>query len=383
MATPAAATANEEEACPVANGTGTRRPGRLDYIEGLRGIAAFYVVLQHICTMVDPHRLMLKDGAKPAWLALAMRPLWYGHLAVAAFIVISGFCLQLSLYNRGDGSLPNLRKFLLRRCERILPPYYACLVLSIIVCLLVTQHQIGLPFEQYVPLTAANVAAHFLMVHNLSIDWMYKINGVLWSIAIEFQLYFAFPFFVWALVRRGRWPLLSILGVLAAAVVLMVPGAPKMYVWYVPLFALGMAMAYTAFDGRAKKPVAWISGSIAAVAACATVYAVGAGASLPVADSIGGVAVAGLLLFGAAAPGSFLMRTVGSKPLVKLGTFSYSLYLLHHPIMQVVYVLRPAIASTPVRQVAYLVAVGVPIILAACYGFFWVFERPFVKARRK
>jgi peptidoglycan/LPS O-acetylase OafA/YrhL len=94
-----------------------------------------------------------------------------------------------------------------------------------------------------------------------------------------------------------------------------------------------------------------------------------------------GIAVSALLMAGLQAPESRWCKIIGAKPLMVLGTFSYSLYLMHHPILQVLYVNRPAIASTMVRQYAFLL-LSLPLVLLLCYGFFWVFERPFMGAKK-
>jgi peptidoglycan/LPS O-acetylase OafA/YrhL len=354
---------------------------RLGFIEGLRGLAALYVVFQHIGTMVDPHFKMLRPGAQPEYLARIMAPFWYGHFAVSAFIVISGFCLQMALYHRGDGQLLDLKKFLVRRMRRILPPYYACLALSLVVCFSVTQHQKGLPWAHYLPVTNENIAAHVFMVHNLSKDWMYKINGVLWSIAIEFQLYFLFPAFCAVIWKRGALPVLALAGVFCAGVMLAFPASEKLYPWYGVLFILGMAAARWAMDPRLKRlPVSALTGVFVLFFSLA-LASIGWTKELVWRDGLMGIAVSALLMAGLQSPESRWCKIIGAKPLMVLGTFSYSLYLMHHPILQVIYANRPAVASTMVRQYAFLIAC-LPLVAGLCYAFFWVFERPFMGAKK-
>lgn len=350
-------------------------PNRLDAIEGMRGLAAFYVVLQHCCTMVDP----LQRLKEPSWLVALMKPLYYGHFAVAAFIVISGYCLQLSLYRRADGRIDDLKRFLERRCWRILPPYYACLGFSLLVCWAVTSRQSGLPWSQYLPVTTENVMAHVFMVHNLSREWMYKINGVLWSISIEFQLYFLFPALVTVLWRWGIGALVAVTSALAGAGLLFLMDGRKLYLWYLPLFALGMVAARLAFKPDQKRP--------SPVAVWATILlffglgiaSIGWTKELWIRDSLLGVGVAALLV----AVGTQRVPILDSKVLVWLGGFSYSLYLMHHPVMQVLFAHRPEWVATPLRQMAYLFVVGVPLMVGASYAFFRVFEKPFMKGRPK
>src|SRR5579884_3183604 len=122
---------------------------RLPFLEALRGLAALYVVIGHICTLADPARLLGRTDHAPEWLRSAMRPFQYGHLAVAAFIVLSGFCLQLSLFSNADGKIGNLKRWFTRRAKRILPAYYGALALSLVVALTVTVKQHGQPFDTY------------------------------------------------------------------------------------------------------------------------------------------------------------------------------------------------------------------------------------------
>jgi len=360
---------------------GKGSPGRLGFIEGLRGIAAFYVVLQHICTLIDPYHKMQREGVEPLWLKIAMAPLWYGHLAVAAFIVISGYCLQLSLYNRGDGQLHDKKRFFQRRCRRIMPPYYACLVLSLIVCWLVTQHQKGLPWAQYLPVTWANTFAHVFMIQNLDPTWMYKINGVLWSISIEFQLYLFFPLLVWILWKHGRLSLMAPLIGIALLLLLFYPPASKLYVWYIPLFGLGMGAAQIGFDPRIRSRGncrAWLI--IAGVFGTLAILSISLTTQLAIRDGLAGIGLAALLVAGAVRPHARTFKFLGSQVLVWLGSFSYSLYLVHHPVLQTLFVIRPSSASDLPSQFLYLVAM-LPVVLGVCYMFYWFFERPFVRAK--
>lgn len=353
-------------------------PGRLGFIDGLRGIAAFYVVLQHICTLIDPYHKMQRGGAEPLWLKIAMAPLWYGHFAVAAFIVLSGFSLQLSLYNRSDGRIRDLGRFFVRRCRRILPPYYACLVLSLIVCWLVTSRQKGMPWAQYLPVTWENTFAHIFMVHNLRPDWMYKINGVLWSISIEFQLYLVFPVLVLLLWKFGRGALM--LPLIAVTLVLLFTYAPatKLYVWYAPLFGLGMAAAQIGFDPKVRfrgNCKAWLS--LAAFFGALAIASISLTTTLAIRDSLGGLAVACLLAAGAVRPHARTFRFLGGRFLVWLGGFSYSLYLVHHLVLQVAFVARPSWAGGFPSQFVYLF-LCLPIVVGVCWVFSHFFEQPFI-----
>ncbi|NJM58848.1 MAG: acyltransferase [Synechococcales cyanobacterium RU_4_20] len=104
---------------------------RLHYLDGLRGIAALYVVFSHVWEM-QPTEL------PSLWMSLS-KIFQYGSFSVSVFIVLSGYCLMLPVSRSQAGSLSiKFSDFIQRRARRILPPYYAALVLSIAVGLLLT-----------------------------------------------------------------------------------------------------------------------------------------------------------------------------------------------------------------------------------------------------
>ena len=350
---------------------------RLPFLEGLRGVAALYVVLGHVCTLADPSTSYGRTSHAPEWLQKTMACFSFGHLAVAAFIVISGFCLELSLFSRENGILKRTGRFYVRRALRILPPYYACLALSILVALRITQHQIGYPFIVYLPVDLGAILSHIFLVQNFWLDWMYRINGVLWSIAIEIQLYIVFPLFVWSINRMGRLLTFTGTGGIAYAAIVLLPQAPKMYAWYAFLFVAGMVAAHLALKpGKiGQLPVVGSLLSIGSFYGC--YYAAANLWPMYASDVLLGVGIAGVCYAMTGAPRGPLYRFLGLRPVVGLGTFSYSLYLMHHPIAQVLYAYRPRWADGEASLFCYFVGC-LPLILLGCWIFYLVFERPFV-----
>lgn len=361
---------------------------RLAFIEGLRGVAALYVVFTHFGSMVDPSHLSGTQSKAPPWLQAIIHPLWYGHLAVAAFIVLSGYCLQTSLFGGKDGHIHNYRKFYARRARRILPPYYATLILSVFVAVYVTSKQIGMPFSQYVPVTQENVLAHGFMAQNFSPDWMYKVNGVLWSISIEWQLYLLFPLLVMLMFAVGRFLHLAITTLVAIGLLVLLPVTLKLYVWYIPLFALGMVASHLAYrpnlrGGTLPRLAAYVF--ILSVAGCGYACFLEGGVKpglIPAGDAFVGLAVAALVYLGTVAPWTPFTKLFAWRPIAGLGFFSYSLYLMHHPIEQVLYVYRPAWIQGPELGAAYLMVFCLPVILSTCYVFSRLFELPFMATKK-
>src|SRR6186713_3008000 len=95
---------------------------RLEYLDGLRALAAIYVVLFHA-------GVGFLDSERPlaGFARTLQRGLSYGHDAVAVFIVLSGYCLMLPVA-RADGQfVRGVPNYFARRAWRILPPYFAAL----------------------------------------------------------------------------------------------------------------------------------------------------------------------------------------------------------------------------------------------------------------
>src|SRR5262249_17263467 len=75
-----------------------------------------------------------------------------------------------------------------------------------------------------------------------------------------------------------------------------------------------------------------------------------------------GIAVSCLIYLGAVAPWLRVPGAFGWRPLIKLGAFSYSLYLMHHPILQVLFVYKPSWVKGDAMEMVYCLAVALPLI---------------------
>src|SRR5919199_5849925 len=123
---------------------------RLAGLDGLRGLAALFVVVNHVFLRAFPGYPV--DHA-PFWAAWFI----YGRFAVVVFIVLSGFSLALSPARNG-WRLDGVSRFAHRRARRILPAYWAALAFSLAVAWLVVP-----PPGQAVP-DARSVVVNGLLV---------------------------------------------------------------------------------------------------------------------------------------------------------------------------------------------------------------------------
>ena len=177
----------------ISDSSGKSRPAspaqHIIFLDGMRGAAALYVVLFHLATVLPRQEL-------PFWAYAATEPFTQGHIAVGIFIVLSGYLLMLPATRSDTFALRGgLKTFFARRGRRILPPYYAALLLSI------PPEWFKLHFHGET-ISIGSVVSHLFMVHNLRSDWVTTINGPLWSVAVECQIYIIFALLLLPLCRR-------------------------------------------------------------------------------------------------------------------------------------------------------------------------------------
>jgi peptidoglycan/LPS O-acetylase OafA/YrhL len=351
--------------------------GRLAGLDGIRGLAALFVVLHH-CWLMSFSGFPVNTG--PWWLGLLL----YGHLAVVVFIVLSGFSLAVSPA-RNNWQVGGLRRFARRRAWRILPPYWAALVLSLVIAwTLVPQPGEGVP-------TAKTVVLYGLLLQDIA--GSPSPNGAFWSIAVEAQLYLVFPLMLLVLRRAGA---VVMLGLVTAAVVVIGVLAPhisavdalmRLTPQFAALFAIGVVAAgvvsRTPRHGR-PFPWQWLALLFAApvVALMAVQGSVWTVANFYWVDLAIGPAVGLLLAAVATGRPAPLVRLLDTRPVRSLGSFSYSLYLTHAPLVVVMATLVFGPHMDPgLGKFLATTALAVPVSLVVGRLFAGVFEIPFQRHR--
>jgi peptidoglycan/LPS O-acetylase OafA/YrhL len=137
-----------------------------------------------------------------AWFWLSV-PLRFGYWGVTLFLVLSGFCIHLTVARRmarGEGVRAEWGRFWKRRFWRLYPPYVAAIIFSLAVSLAVGTSAYDADYQR--PQLAWDLLTHLLMVHNLLTDfWQGLGNMALWSLGLEEQLYALYAVYL-ALRRR-------------------------------------------------------------------------------------------------------------------------------------------------------------------------------------
>jgi peptidoglycan/LPS O-acetylase OafA/YrhL len=349
----------------------------LDYVDGFRAVCALWVVVAHGGGEVAP----LSPIGKIFFSFLS-----YSHFGVTTFIVISGFCLGIPVV-RNRGKLKNgVLHFFKKRARRILMPYYFAMLLSLVLIWTVIGKPGGTHWDVALPVSKRSILAHLLLVHNFYSP--VTINHAFWSIAVEWQIYFFFPLLVYAFARYGPGPTLVFAFFLTGVIQIFMTFRTSLWavpVHYLALFASGMFAAMIGFGPAAlsfwPKLSVWISlvcgGLLLLLLSFTKIFF--HDHYLPVLDVLAGTAAAALLAALATGGLGLIRRFLEFAPLVWIGVFSYSVYLIHAPLEAACarYFIKP-FGLSPGVQWTLMIFLVEPAIVLFAFLFFQLCERPFM-----
>lgn len=295
-------------------------PRQIDALTGLRGIAAWAVVLFH-----------LRNGMKALVPPEAIATLYYGHLAVDLFFVLSGFVIWLNYAERlRGGGWTAARQFWWRRLARVWPLHALLLAAFVGYAAALTLH--GSDTTEF---PWAQLPLHLLLVQDWgwanALHWNYPA----WSISAELAAYLLFPAVVAA--RWQHWPtgfLLALAAALAAALYLLFAafgfarlseGISELGLWRCLIgFSLGNILGVLWL--RRPAAPAWPWGLV-----CAAWLALAWALDLPPTATVPAALFTGLMAL--ALDRGPCARLLAAPPLRYLGEISYSTYLAHYLLL--------------------------------------------------
>lgn len=311
------------------------RRQHIDYLDGLRGIAALTVVFSHLAGAFYPAILFnqpdqIRLGIEPLIATTPLSTPFAGNLAVRIFFVLSGFVLTYRFflhYRRAE-----VAQAMLKRYIRLLIPIAASVLLA--------WGAIRLGLMHHRELAPVSGAASWL---DTFWDVRPELGAALWNAAFEvlFRADYRYNPVLWTMYYEFVGSLL-VLGV-----VLLAGRSPLRFLIYAALlvalfrsqylgFVLGLIMAdlLARRPPRAAPAAAWLPLLAAGVylgsypsyhdQIAGTIYAPLGGLPANLPQTIGG-----FLIFLAVLCSASLQRVLGARPCLMLGRLSFSFYLTH------------------------------------------------------
>ena len=299
-------------------------------LDAMRGFAAVAVAMVHFTI-----------GLKPTWFQSVSH---WGWLGVDVFFVISGFIIPHALMRGGYLFPVDYPRFLAKRIIRLHPPYLAAVVLLMIVA-----KTPATPLQAWIPHT---FFSHLFLLNGLLGEpWL---TQVFWSLAIEMQFYLfmgvAAPLLTGSRVKMA----LAVIGFLVVALV----PVPKIWLTpHLPLFTFGI-LAFLKTCSKISLGI-FLTGIAFSGVVCAH--------SLGRPQALAGAATALLICHS---------NWPVPSHLVKLGAVSYSLYLLHPLVGEVMLPLLDAQHRASVAGQMLVVGISMAISIGAAWIWFRLLEHP-------
>ncbi len=338
-------------------------------LESLRGVAAMMVVLFHIFGgRADPETLSHLNFTTVVNLILTS--VFCGPGAVTVFFVLSGFVLGESLQREPELTSQSYLEFIIRRAFRLLPAVWTAIALAIVVSEIMTD---PIHWDLLGPVLALQQQA--LVSFN---DPVTSLLFPLWSLHVEVWASVVFPILVFS-----NRLLSAPFQILILALFMWVSNTSGFPFWTIFFFCFQLGlMIRTVFIPaieRMSKRVALVLFVVAALAVMVptNLYLLGFITTTDHThiEGFGAALIVGYLLV---PQGAWLARVLNVRPLRFLGRISYSLYVLHFPLLILIetWTWNHIIAQPYLPAQIVCIFTVVPVCLAAGALSYYSIEAP-------
>jgi peptidoglycan/LPS O-acetylase OafA/YrhL len=359
------------------------RKGESATVVYLRGLASFGVVMYHVREdlWVGWNSLHYSKSATlfDKSVALLSIPAPFLGTGVILFFLLSGFCISLPYVGINSRKL-ELKEYSIRRFFRIYPPYLCAIILTFVIELVLSQ------IHKWHITSFTTYLANLLMVQNYTTGVL-QIDGALWTLPIEMELYIAFPIVLFLLLRWGPKVLISFTGIVSLTILIIflngVHWLESNFAMYWLVWSAGAVLAKYYAAGTLKMPSKWIiiSGIISLIIA---VVAQSRGIPSTNLDLLYGYFYLTLLWYGLVTEHIWAAHVpeLIVKVLTILGTCSYSLYLIHKPIFRLFGVIWSGYFGS--KPVNFLIPTAFALLVVCiAWGFYNLIEAPSHKLAKK
>jgi peptidoglycan/LPS O-acetylase OafA/YrhL len=349
-------------------------PRRLASLDGLRGLAAVVVLLHHSLLIVPSLSAVYFGGYQPAstavaWLAYSPLHLaWEGTEAVYLFFVLSGFVLARAA-NRVDF---DWFAYFPSRLVRLYAPVGAAVLLAALFILLVPRT--GTSGSQWVNLHPPGYPPQGILLDLTLVTGVYGTTP-LWS--LQWEVLFSLLLPVVLILAARRRPALALVLSIAVSTAGFYFVAP--FLMFMPMFAIGVAVSKLweriaivteRISAVRFGHLAWLAILIGALLFTTSYWLMVPHLSVLRATLLSRplILVGVTVLLVVAASWIPARRLLSIPPIAWLGRISFSLYLVHEPVVVSMAYLLPG--------THWAIAAAIVAALALAVLFFVVVERP-------
>jgi peptidoglycan/LPS O-acetylase OafA/YrhL len=348
---------------------------RIVALDGLRGVAAIMVLLHHALLMLPQFANYEWYSSVPAHISFGeflllrtpLRLIWAGQERAILFFVLSGFVLCLPWLS---GKPQSYGRFLLGRFCRIYPPYIAAMALAALASVFIGGHDLpkaSIYFNQIGWAHHPDLGTLPSILLVLTNHHSAYINEAVWSLSWEVRIAILFPFLMLPILRWRNlgaaqvYVFLFLLGQAARQVLRAHPNSAQLLgngFRYTSCFVLGTIIAMNRVKigewfARRHSAFGWLCLTLG-LGICWAPWPhfhddiVGIGASLLIVAIIGTAS---------------LRKWLAKDYWLWLGRQSYSLYLIHVPVVMGTVILY----GGKVPPLACLSVIPVSIVLAQIF----------------
>lgn len=308
------------------------------------------------------------------------------------FVVLTGFVLFLPFARRPERMNEfETRAYMWRRLRRIVVPYYVALAYAVLLpqALVVMMRLIGREASWQPMPSLGDWLSHLTFAHMFFAEHWSSMNGSLWTMSLEMQLYVLFPLL---LVAANRWGVRALIIAIVVSVVFRIlvavfvpgPAFPDQFLWSASglgrlmEFSAGMLAAIVAFRmmERIRRRHIVVLLALLPVSYVVATAPILQGTILPVRElglsALFGALIVLVLCIPAAG------RIFGWAPLSYLGYRSYSMFLIHQPTAWYVSEFLQKFAGVPEGPLLLLLlwTVGFGVVFGVGQLMFIAVERP-------
>ncbi len=308
---------------------------KLEKLESIRGFASIYVAIGHF---------ILNDNSMPKALLFFFK---FGQEAVIIFFILSGFVIFYSFEKSRDKSLIS---YFVKRFRRIYFPFICAIILSILIIKsgLNLKQLIGnlLMLQDYGPAKPGNIVEPFLG------------NAPLWSLSYEWVFYLIFPFVYPAIKDSNfRVHIIGFFCILNLIIYVLFPNHIFLVLSYFIIWWTGLELAEYFFGYKDKKNVTTLVMYYVFILVILTIVCyvyhrsnshieIGFYPYLVLRH----IGFAFLCLFLSLYLTSITKKFAGLlKPFKYVAPISYSIYILHYPILIEAHFNLPTYIELPIK----------------------------------